>query len=175
MLGRSVGFLPQEAGLFDGTVAQNIARFNPDATAEGVVHAARLAGVHELITALPDGYSTQLGEGQLQLSAGQRQRVGLARALYGDPFLVILDEPNANLDADGDVLLSHAISNVRSRGGIVIVIAHRPSAIASVDQLLVIRDGWQVEFGPKQSVLESMTRNSNQIQSAAGLKVAHHA
>lgn len=171
-LGRAVGFLPQEVGLFDGTIAENIARFTPDPNATDVINAARLAGVHELITALPDGYATKIGEGQLQLSAGQRQRLGLARALYGDPFLVILDEPNANLDADGDACLSRAITRVRERGAIVIIIAHRPSAIASVDQLLVIRDGRQMEFGPKQSVLESMTKNSSQIQTAAGLKVA---
>jgi len=176
-LGGAVGFLPQEAGLFDGTIAQNIARFDSDATTDAVIHAAKQAGVHELVTAMPDGYATQIGEGHLQLSAGQRQRIGLARALFGEPFLVILDEPNANLDADGDAFLSRAISNVRNRGGIVIVIAHRPSAsaIASVDQLLVIRDGRQIEYGPKQSVLKSMTKNSSQIQSAAGLKVAHRA
>lgn len=175
VLGRAVGFLPQEVGLFDGTIAENIARFTPDAEVSDVISAAKLAGVHELITALPDGYETAIGEGQLQLSAGQRQRIGLARALYGNPFLVILDEPNANLDADGDALLSRAISRVREQGAIVIIIAHRPSAIASVDQLLMIRDGRQVDFGPKQSVLERMTKNFNQSQSAAGLKVAQRA
>lgn len=169
VIGRSVGFLPQEAGLFDGSIAENIARFDPNAASECVVKAAKLAGVHDLITGFEDGYLTQIGEGKMQLSAGQRQRIGLARALYGDPFLVILDEPNANLDASGDALLAEAIKSVRKRGGIVIVIAHRPSAISTVDHLLMIQDGRQQAFGSKKDVLQRMTKNSEQIRSVAGV------
>lgn len=174
-IGRAVGFLPQEAGLFDGTIADNIARFDPKATTESIVKAAKLAGVHELITRFTDGYSTILGEGSVQLSAGQRQRIGLARALYGDPFLVVLDEPNANLDASGDALLAKAIKSVRDRGGIVIVIAHRPSAISTVDHLLMIQNGRQQAFGSKQDVLQRMTKNAAQIQSVVGLEDTSHA
>lgn len=170
-IGRSLGFLPQDVGLFEGTIGQNIARFDPDADSAAILSAARLAGVHDMIVKLPDGYDTQLGEGKLDLSAGQRQRVGLARALYGDPFLVILDEPNANLDSDGDLLLSKAVASVRQRGGIVLVIAHRPSALVSVDHLLMIKDGRQQAFGDKQSVLNAMTQNADKLKSAVGLKV----
>ena len=109
--------------------------------------------MHELIVRLPDGYETQIGEGGAALSAGQRQRIALARALYGDPFLVVLDEPNSNLDAEGEQALTQAILGVRARGGIVIVIAHRPSALAGVDQVLVMATGRAQAFGPKDEVL----------------------
>lgn len=173
-IGRSIGFLPQDVGLFDGTIGQNIARFDPDASSEAILNAARLAGVHDLIVQLPDGYDTLLGEGAHDLSAGQRQRVGLARALYGDPFLVVLDEPNANLDADGDALLSKAIASVRARGGIVLVIAHRPSALAAVDHLLMIKNGRQQAFGEKENVLGAIARNAEKLKSTIGLKVVEH-
>jgi ATP-binding cassette subfamily C protein len=173
-IGRSIGFLPQDVGLFDGTIGQNIARFDPDASSEAILNAARLAGVHDLIVQLPDGYDTLLGEGAHDLSAGQRQRVGLARALYGDPFLVVLDEPNANLDADGDALLSKAIASVRARGGIVLVIAHRPSALAAVDHLLMIKNGRQQAFGEKETVLGAIARNAEKLKSTIGLKVVEH-
>ena len=110
--------------------------------------------MHELILGLPDGYQTQIGEGGSALSAGQRQRIGLARALYGAPFLVVLDEPNANLDGDGDEALTRAVKSVRARNGIVIVVAHRPSALAGVDMLLVMRGGRLHLFGPKETVLK---------------------
>src|SRR5262249_61799186 len=116
--------------LFDGTVAENIVRFAPDRDAAAVVAAAKAAGVHELILHLPEGYETRIGEGGMSLSAGQRQRIGLARALYGDPFLAVLDEPNSNLGIEGDEALGQAILGVRARGGIVVAIAHRPSALA---------------------------------------------
>lgn len=170
-MGAAIGYLPQDVDLFDGTIAQNIARFSTNMSTEAVMKAAELAGVHSLIAGLPDGYGTELGEGKFQLSAGQRQRIGLARALYGNPFLVILDEPNANLDSDGDRHLAHAIMSVRERGGIVIVIAHRPSAITAVDLLLVMKNGSQEAFGPKQDVLSKMTKNAESIQAATGLKV----
>ena len=129
-LGHHIGYLPQDVELFSGTVAENIARFEPDAASEDIIAAAQAAGVHELIVALPQGYETEIGEQGQVLSAGQRQRIALARALYGEPFLVVLDEPNSNLDSEGEAALTQAIAGVRERGGIVIVVAHRPSALA---------------------------------------------
>ena len=157
-VGRHIGYLPQEAELLAGTVAENIARFDPEATAEAVIAAAQAAGVHDLILRLPEGYDTQLGEGGAGLSAGQRQRIGLARTLYGDPFLVVLDEPNANLDADGEHALTRAIAGVRERGGICVVVAHRPSALAAVDLILTMADGRMTSFGPKEEVLRRILR-----------------
>ncbi len=156
--GRNVGYLPQDIELFSGTVAQNIARFQPDATAEAIIDAARMAGVHELVLKLPNGYETEIGPGGSMLSAGQRQRIALARALYGDPFLVILDEPNSNLDADGENALSDAIIRIRKRGGVAIVVAHRPSALAGVDLVLMMKDGRSAAFGPKDEVLSKILR-----------------
>ena len=140
-LGKHIGYLPQDVELLAGTVAQNIGRFAEPLDPKAVIAAASAAGVHDLIVSLPEGYETQVGESGTALSAGQAQRVALARALYGDPFLVVLDEPNSNLDAEGDEALSRAITGVRARGGIVVVIAHRPSAIAGVDLLLMMKSG----------------------------------
>ena len=161
-IGKMIGYLPQRADLFEGTVAENIARFSPDASSEDIIAAARLANCHDLISSLPNGYDTQVGVSGDSLSAGQRQRVGLARALYGNPFLVVLDEPNANLDAEGDQALTDAIRAVRARGGIVIVVAHRPSAVTAVDKLLFMKGGRQVVFGPKQDVLKQITGDNVQ-------------
>ena len=153
-LGPHIGYLPQDVELFGGTIAQNISRFEADPAPDTVIAAATAAGVHELILGLPKGYETDIGEGGAALSAGQRQRIGLARALYSDPFLVVLDEPNANLDADGEEALTRAILGIRARGGIVLVVAHRPNALASADTLLVMRAGRLDSFGPKESVLK---------------------
>jgi ATP-binding cassette subfamily C protein len=157
-LGACIGYLPQDVELLSGNVAQNIARFTSPVDAEAVIAAAKAAGVHDLIVSLPNGYETQVGEGGTALSAGQAQRIALARALYGNPFLVVLDEPNSNLDAEGDDALSRAIMGVRSRGGIAIVVAHRPSAIASVDMLLMMNQGRAQAFGPKDEVLARVTQ-----------------
>lgn len=153
ILGRSIGYLPQDVELFDGTVAENISRFDPNPTSEDILIAARLANLHDLLTALPKGYDTVIGERGSRLSAGLCQRIGLARALYGTPFLLVLDEPNSNLDAEGDAALQDAIRSMRARKSIVIVVAHRPSAIEPVDQLLYVRDGKQMVFGKKTEVL----------------------
>jgi PrtD family type I secretion system ABC transporter len=161
-LGRDIGYLPQDIELFDGTVAENIARFDQDADPKAILAAAHAAGVEQMILRLPDGFQTRVGDGGTALSAGQRQLVGLARALYGDPFLVVLDEPNSNLDADGDISLATAIQGIRQRGGIVIVVAHRPSALANLDQVLVMAGGTVQAFGPKGEVLGSVTRPAAQ-------------
>jgi ATP-binding cassette subfamily C protein len=157
-LGRSLGYLPQSVELVGGTIAQNIARFDPEATSEAIIAAARDAGVHALITSLPAGYDTQIGEDGRELSAGQRQRIGLARALYGDPFLIVLDEPNSNLDAEGEAALAAAIGSVRNRGGIVVVIAHRPSVLGQVNKIMYLRDGRIELFGPSDQVMDHLTR-----------------
>lgn len=155
--GQFIGYLPQDVELFDGTIAQNIARFDPEATSEEVVAAAGHAGVHDLIVHMPQGYDTMIGPGGRNLSAGQRQRVALARALFRDPFLVVLDEPNSNLDANGDIALNQAIAGVRARGGIVIMVAHRPSALVEIDKLLWLDSGAVRAFGPKAEVLPRLT------------------
>jgi ATP-binding cassette subfamily C protein PrsD len=157
-LGNHIGYLPQDIELFGGSVAENIARFQADAEAEKIIAAAKSAGVHELILRLANGYETQIGESGTSLSAGQRQRIALARALYGEPFLVVLDEPNSNLDREGEEALTAAISGVRSRGGIVIVVAHRPSALNSVDHALILADGCVQMFGPRDEVLRNVMR-----------------
>jgi PrtD family type I secretion system ABC transporter len=157
-LGQHIGYLPQDVELFAGTVAQNIARFTPDAKAETIIAAARAAGVHDVILRLTAGYETEIGEAGHLLSAGQRQRIALARALYGDPFLVVLDEPNSNLDAEGEQALTEAILGVRARGGVAVVVAHRPSALAGVDMVLVMADGRMHAFGPKDEVLAKVLR-----------------
>ena len=153
VLGGHMGYLPQEVALLDGTVIENISRFAPERDGKAIVAAAKDAGVHDLIVRLPNGYDTQLGPMGTALSAGQRQRIGLARALYGNPFIVVLDEPNAFLDAEGEVALNAAIRSVRERGGIVIVVAHRPSVLAEVDLVAVIQNGKLTSFGPKEQVI----------------------
>jgi PrtD family type I secretion system ABC transporter len=153
VLGRHVGYLPQDVELFAGSVAQNICRFDPEAGSEAIIAAAKEAGVHQMIIKMRDGYDTQIGEQGTSLSAGQAQRVALARALYGDPFLIVLDEPNSNLDTEGDEALTRAVRAARERGAIVVVVAHRPVGIEAVDMLLVLKEGRVHAFGPKDTVL----------------------
>jgi ATP-binding cassette subfamily C protein len=167
ILGRSIGYLPQAVDLLAGTIAENIARFRPDADPAAIVAAAKTAGVHDLIVRLKSGYDTPVGEGGSGLSAGQRQRVALARALYGDPFLVVLDEPNSNLDADGEIALAQAIASVRKRGGIAVVIAHRPSVLEVLNKVLVMAEGSVRAFGAKEDVLPRVLRKEPAPQPAA--------
>jgi ATP-binding cassette subfamily C protein len=157
-LGPHVGYLPQDLALPDGTIAETIARFDPNGTSDAVIRAAQAAGAHEMIVSLPDGYGTRIGDGGAFLSGGQRQRLGLARALYGNPFLVVLDEPNSNLDGEGDEALTRAIAGVRQRGGIAIVVTHRPSTLTSVDQVALVMDGTIKLIGPRDDVLRQLAQ-----------------
>ena len=159
-LGKHIGYLPQNATLLRGTIKANISRFDPEAKDEDIITAAKMADVHHLITSLPGGYEAIIDQ-SVVLSGGQVQRIALARALYGGPALVILDEPNSNLDAEGDAALTRAITALREAGKTSIIMAHRPSAIAAVNKLLMIRDGRQVEFGDKAEVLQKVTKQSN--------------
>lgn len=151
--GRFIGYLPQQVTLFEGTVAENIARFDPAATSEQVIAAARSAGVHDLINRMPGGYSTRLGEGGMGLSGGQMQRLGLARALYGEPFLVVLDEPNSSADAEGDAALLGALEKLKERGAIVIVATHRTGVLPLATHVLLLANGRTQRFGAASDVL----------------------
>lgn len=152
-LGQFIGYLPQEVALLNGTIEENISRFQETPDSSAIVEAAMAASVHEMIVRLPNGYRTQLGSLGTSLSGGQRQRIGLARALFGNPFIVVLDEPNSNLDAEGEAALTEAIQGVKQRGGIAVVAAHRPSALAAADLVAVIQNGRLAAFGPKDEVI----------------------
>jgi PrtD family type I secretion system ABC transporter len=158
-LGPAIGYLPQNVELFPGTVAENIARMQPSPDADAVIDAAQLCGAHELILRLPQGYDTEVGEGGAQLSAGQRARVGIARALYGSPALVLLDEPNANLDAEGEDALLGMLARLRERGITAVVVAHRPRMLQGMDKLLVLRDGSIEQFGDYAEIAARVTRS----------------
>jgi len=159
-LGRHVGYLPQSVTLFAGTVAENIARMAPEPDAKAVVDAAVRANAHEMITGLADGYDTVLDGSDGQLSGGQRQRLALARALYGDPVLLILDEPNSALDAEGSEALNATVRDFKARGRAVVIMTHRPQAIAECDRLMVIDGGTLAAVGPRDEVLRKMVKTA---------------
>jgi PrtD family type I secretion system ABC transporter len=166
VLGEHIGYLPQRVQLFEGTIADNIARLLAEPDATKVVEAAKQAAAHEMILELPDGYDTRISTAQQRLSGGQMQRIGLARAMYGDPVILVLDEPNSNLDNVGNEALNRAIRAIKARGGAVMIMAHRPAAIQECDVLLVIDNGIRTAFGPKDEVLKSMVKNHEQIKKA---------
>ncbi|MGN6571555.1 MAG: type I secretion system permease/ATPase [Pseudolabrys sp.] len=165
-----IGFLGQTVELFDGTVAANIARMAVEVDSAAVLAAAKAAGAHGMILGLPDGYDTQIGDAGARLSAGQRQRIALARALYRDPFLIVLDEPNSNLDAEGDAALQAAIEGAKARGAIVVMIAHRPSALAACDKVLVLANGLQQAFGPRDEVVRAFTARARPATTGARVR-----
>jgi ATP-binding cassette, subfamily C, bacterial len=154
-LGRHIGYLPQDVELFSGSISENIARFNELDEVE-IITAARMAGVHDMVQALPAGYNTQIGEGGQALSGGQRQRIGLARALYGKPAYIILDEPNASLDADGEAALLSAIQQLRQEGSTVVLITHKTNILATVDKILVLSHGQVAGFGNRDEILSKL-------------------
>jgi len=168
-LGKHLGYLPQTVQLFPGTVAQNIARFEPDATPKEILEAARLAGVHDIILTLPGGYETEIGGADSPLSGGQAQRIALARSIFRDPSLIVLDEPNAHLDAEGEAALANCIRQLRARKSTVIVIAHRPNAVDAVNKVLVLNEGRQVRFGEKHVLLAEKNKQSG-IQLVSAVK-----
>ena len=165
-LGPHVGYLPQGVELFEGTLAQNIARFG-EVDMHKVRAAAEEVGVHALIESLPLGYETVVGPGGARLSGGQRQRIGLARALYGAPTLIVLDEPNSNLDDEGDAALARAIAHASARGATVVVVTHRTSVLGVAHKMLVMRDGTQQGFGPRDEVLAALQQGALAARQAA--------
>jgi ATP-binding cassette subfamily C exporter for protease/lipase len=164
-LGPSVGYLPQDVELFEGTIAENIARFGEIEPAK-LHEAARAVGLHEFILALPDGYDSPVGREGAMLSGGARQRVGLARAFYGDPVFVVLDEPNSSLDEAGDAALAAAVLELKARGTTFVVMTHRTSILAVVDKMLVLREGQVAAFGPRDEVLAALAKAAAEAQQA---------
>jgi len=167
ILGRHLGYLPQDVGLFEGSIAENIGRFDPEARPADVIEAAKIAGAHHLIQGLEAGYHTLVGHGGSTLSAGQRQRIGLARAVYGNPFLVVLDEPNANLDAEGEAALAQAILTLKHRGSAVVVVSHRPSALEVLDRVMVIVGGRMVAIGTRAEVEATLLADRHRLRAVA--------
>ena len=167
MIGKLIGYLPQDVELFEGTIAENIARLDSEADDATIVAAAQAANVHDMILRLPHGYATMLGEGGYNLSVGQRQRVGLARALYGDPFLVVLDEPNAHLDQEGEIALSRAIAQIRARKGVIVAVSHRRGIMESVNLVAVVADGEMKTIGPRDEVLKRLAEQAEGMRKQA--------
>ena len=168
VLGSYIGYLPQRVTLFEGTIAENIARLQPNADPALIVQAAQKAAAHDMIVKLPEGYDTRVATLGGRLSGGQIQRIGLARALFGNPVLLVLDEPNSNLDNDGTLALNTAIRSTKEAGGAVLIMAHRPAAIQECDLLLVLEDGMRRAFGPRDQVLREMVKNHTEIVRSAG-------
>jgi ATP-binding cassette subfamily C protein len=167
MLGKHVGYLPQRVQLFDGTIAENIARLDPDLNSQKVVAAAKKADAHEMILELPQGYDTVVSAGQSKLSGGQMQRIGLARALYGKPVVVILDEPDSNLDSIGADALNKAIRQLKEQNCAVLIMAHRPAAIRECDTLLVLNNGTCAAFGPKDKIMGQDAEQGGKVRVTA--------
>jgi len=168
VLGQHIGYLPQRVSLFDGSIKDNIARLSPNPDEEQVVIAAKKAAAHEMILKLPDGYDTRVTAAGGRLSGGQIQRIGLARAMYGDPVVLVLDEPNSNLDNDGSEALNAAIRAMKAEGKCVLIMAHRPAAIKECDLLLMIENGARRAFGPKDEVLREIVKNHQEITGPGG-------
>lgn len=167
LLGKHIGYLPQEIELFDGTVAENIARFKEDVDFDKVLKASQLAGTHQLVLGFSDGYNTRVGAEGVALSAGQKQRIALARALFDDPFLVVMDEPNSNLDADGDKALANAVTVLQKRGAIIVFVAHRQNILEKATKLLLMRKGEMTAFGKPEEIVKAMKAKSGQQQPPA--------
>jgi PrtD family type I secretion system ABC transporter len=163
-LGRHIGYLAQDADMLPGTIAENVSRFTPGVNDEEIVKAAKMANVHELILALPAGYNTVLGPSGFTLSGGQRQRIGLARAFFGNPRIIVLDEPNANLDAEGDAALDKALVEAKKAGATVVIVTQRKAVAERVDRIMIIRDGVIEDYGPKAAVAESQNRKMQEMQ-----------
>jgi ABC-type protease/lipase transport system fused ATPase/permease subunit len=171
-LGQYVGYLPQDVELFADTVAANVSRFQ-QTRGENVVKAAQTAGVHEMILRLPDGYETQVGEGGTTLSGGYRQRIGLARAVFGNPSLVVLDEPSSNLDAEGEAALAECILKLKKNKVTVILVSHRPSTVAVVDKILLLIDGVVEAYGPRAEILARLTAPRGVVPTVASAAGGH--